>query len=127
LTKLDVRQNAIHGAKAGKAFADMLTQNTALKELDLSSQAWSTHNGLDAAFAKEFAVGLSNNGTLSSLNFAENSLCGLDKYGRGAFDASGHTSPLYAHIPLLTLDCPHLCQVLSPLSMPSPIWGRFRH
>jgi hypothetical protein len=74
LTKVGVRQNDIHGAKAGKAFADMLAQNTALKELDLSSQAWSTHNGLDAAFAKQFAVGLSNNGAMTSLHVGKNKI-----------------------------------------------------
>jgi hypothetical protein len=80
LTKLDVRQNDISGAKAGKAFADMLAQNTALKELDLSSQAWSTNNGLDAAFAKDFAVGLSDNGAISSVNLLKNDI-GVEQAG----------------------------------------------
>jgi hypothetical protein len=33
-----MRRNNIPGAEAGKAFADMLAQNTVVKELDLSSQ-----------------------------------------------------------------------------------------
>jgi hypothetical protein len=57
----------------------MLAQNTILKELDLSSQAWSTHSSLDAVFAKEFAVGLRDNGAMTSLNPASNML-----YAEGA-------------------------------------------
>jgi hypothetical protein len=66
-----MRQNDIHGAEAGRAFADMLALNTVLKELDLSSQkvGWSGEN-LDAAFAKEFAVGISGNGTISMFTFS---------------------------------------------------------
>jgi hypothetical protein len=92
LTKLDVRQNDIHGAKAGKAFAEMLAQNTiyTLKELDLSSQAWNTHNSLDAAFAKEFAVGLSDNGALSKLDVSTNGIPPEEKaLLQGACDAKG--------------------------------------
>ena len=74
LSKLVLRQNDIHGAQAGRVFADMLAQNTILKELDLSSQAWSTHSSLDAAFANEFAVGLSDNGALSSANLLGNDI-----------------------------------------------------
>jgi hypothetical protein len=75
LTKLAMRKNNIHGAEAGKAFADMLAQNTVLKELDLSSQLFG-HRGkaLDAAFAKEFAVGINDNGTLTSLNLSSNDI-----------------------------------------------------
>jgi Ran GTPase-activating protein (RanGAP) involved in mRNA processing and transport len=68
-------RNNIHGAEAGKAFADMLAQNTVLKELDLSHQyAGSGGNWLDAAFAKEFAVGISDNGAMTSLNLSGNNL-----------------------------------------------------
>jgi hypothetical protein len=75
LSKLVMRQNNIHGAEAGKAFADMLARNTVLKELDLSSQKFGTYgDALDAAFAKEFAAGISDNGTLSSLNLARNNM-----------------------------------------------------
>jgi hypothetical protein len=71
LSKLAMRQNNINGAEAGKAFADMLAQNTVLKELDLSRQACGYGGtALDAAFAKEFAVGISNNGALAKLNIS---------------------------------------------------------
>jgi hypothetical protein len=89
-------------------------------ELDFSGQ------DLNAGDAVLIANDISDMGALSSLNLAKNLLCGLDECGRGVFDASGNTSPLYAHIPLLTLDHPHLYQVLSPLPMSSPIWGRWR-
>jgi hypothetical protein len=70
LSKLIMRQNDIHGAEAGNAFADMLAQNTALKELDLSSQKDGYHgHALDADFATEFAVGISDNRALSTLIF----------------------------------------------------------
>jgi hypothetical protein len=70
LSRLVMRWNNIHGAEAGKAFADMLAQNTVLKELDLSSQACGPGGkALDAAFAKEFAAGISGNGAVSTLIF----------------------------------------------------------
>jgi hypothetical protein len=75
LSMLFMRQNNIHGAEAGKAFAVMLPQNTVLKELDLSSQKTDGYgDALDAAFTKEFAVGISDNGALSVLSLKNNSL-----------------------------------------------------
>jgi hypothetical protein len=75
LSKLIMRENDIHGAEAGRAFADMLAQNTVLKELDLSSQKVGMFgNALDAPFAKEFAVGISGNGALTSLDLSSNNL-----------------------------------------------------
>jgi hypothetical protein len=72
-----MRQNDIHGAEAGRAFADMLAQNAVLKELDLSSQKVGRDGkALDAAFAKEFAVGISGNGALTSLNLSSNDIGG---------------------------------------------------
>jgi hypothetical protein len=75
LSKLVMRQNNINGAEAGRAFADMLAQNTVLKMLDLSSQKVGRFGrALDAAFAKEFAVGISGNRTLPSLDISDNSI-----------------------------------------------------
>jgi hypothetical protein len=75
LSKLAMRQNNIHGAEAGKAFADMLAQNTVLKELDLSSQMDGNYgHALNAAFAKEFAAGISDNGAILSVNFLHNNI-----------------------------------------------------
>jgi hypothetical protein len=90
LSKLVMRQNDIHGAEAGKAFAYMLAQTTVLKELDLSSQGSGYHgNDLDAAFADEFAVGLVDNGGLLSLDFSAN--------GMGASDMSSIIDVLKEH------------------------------
>jgi hypothetical protein len=66
-----MRQNSIHGAQAGKVFSNMLAQNTVLKELDLSSQDVGFGDALDAAFAKEFAVGISGNRALTKLTFGD--------------------------------------------------------
>jgi hypothetical protein len=70
-----MRQNDIHGAEAGRAFADMLAQNTVLKELDLSSQKLGDlGKPMDAAFAKELAVGISGNGALLCLDMSNNGI-----------------------------------------------------
>jgi hypothetical protein len=75
LSKLVMRQNNIHGAEAGKVFSNMLAQNTVLKELDLSSQKVGNRgHALDADFAKEFAVGISDNGAISVVNLEENNI-----------------------------------------------------
>ena len=74
-----MQENDIHGADAGKAFSDALAHNTVLQELDLSKQAWGTSESLDAAFTKEFAVGLSTNGALTSMDISANSLGGYDE------------------------------------------------
>ena len=67
--------NRINGADTGKALGDALAANTVLRELDLSKQGDQYRNGaLDAAFAKEFAVGLGANGALASLDLSQNSI-----------------------------------------------------
>jgi hypothetical protein len=59
----------------------MLAANTVLKKLDLSSN----HDGYNShavEFAQELAVGIRDNGALSSLNLASNSIGGyFDAYG----------------------------------------------
>jgi hypothetical protein len=52
----------------------MLAQNIVLQELDLSSQEVSYGLPLDAAFAKVFAVGISNNRTMLSVNVLFNDI-----------------------------------------------------
>jgi hypothetical protein len=75
LSKLVVRQNNIHNAEAGKAFSNMLAQNTVLKELDLSSQKVGEYGyPLDPAFVKEFAVGISDNSALLQLDISDHVL-----------------------------------------------------
>jgi hypothetical protein len=61
-------------AEAGKILSDMLATNTVLKVLDLSgsnwmrSGTWGDLMGDGPGFAKELAVGISDNGALTSLN-----------------------------------------------------------
>ena len=64
--------NKINGAEAGKAMGDAIAANTVLKELDLSNQGKYGGYELDAAFAKEFAVGLGANGALVKFDLSNN-------------------------------------------------------
>lgn len=58
---------------SGKALADALKQNNSLKELNLSNN--NIYGDLDGpGFAEEFAIGVSDNGALTSLNLADNYL-----------------------------------------------------
>lgn len=75
LVNLNLSNNRIEGAEAGKALADALTANTVLKELDLSGGEYDDEQTIDAAFAKEFAIGLGANGALTSLDISGNNLC----------------------------------------------------
>jgi hypothetical protein len=77
--------NNFYAAEAGKVLGDMLAANTVLKELDLSKC------NMRAESTRAFAVGLSTNGALTSLNVSKSALCGIAN-GFGAFDASGVTA-----------------------------------
>ena len=76
LVKLTMGANHIRGAEAGKALGAAIAANTVLKELDLSKQGqyFDNNDRLDAPFAKEFAIGLSTNGALASLDLSQNSI-----------------------------------------------------
>jgi hypothetical protein len=126
LFKLVMRQNDISGAEAGKVFANMLAQNTVLKELDLSSQKVEFYGcALDAAFAKEFAVGISNNRTLTSLDISRNDLAnGLDDHRNYSEDLSGRMHELTCLAPRLIVRT-LLLQVLLPSLMPSAAIGHY--
>jgi hypothetical protein len=55
----------------------MLAANTVLKELDVSSNNWmemGSSKGDGPGFAKELAVGISDNGAMASLSLASNDL-----------------------------------------------------
>jgi hypothetical protein len=118
LSKLDLKDNQICGADAGKALGDVLAVNTVLNELDLSDQgeAITGHmrgkGALDASFVRAFAVGLKKSKTLSHLNVSSNNLgdrvppegwiikdhgCSWQKYihwdGREQMNAPKGTSP----------------------------------
>jgi hypothetical protein len=76
MTKLVLSKNGLLTKKAGKVLAQMLKNNSVLQELDVSDNYGSTIiSVIDApGFAKELAVGLCDNGAMTSLNLASNSL-----------------------------------------------------
>ena len=94
LEKLLMAHNGLLTKEAGKVLADMLKENSKLKELDLSNSGYSLstelHDG--PGFAQELAAGVSANGALTSLNVSNNV---LTNYGR---DMSG-VQALAAAIP----------------------------
>jgi hypothetical protein len=68
LTKLDMSQNALEGAAAGKAIGDMLTDNVTLKDLNLGMCS------IDSDAVQGISTGLAGNGALVSLDLSENHL-----------------------------------------------------
>jgi hypothetical protein len=77
LTSIILKANRLLTPDAGKFLSGMLAANTVLKELDVSSNTWNERGrmkGDGAGFAKELAVGISDNGALTSLNLSLNNL-----------------------------------------------------
>jgi hypothetical protein len=74
---LSLKENGLGTKEAGQVLGEMLKANSVLKELDLSSNCVHPDDGGDApGFAQELAVGIKDNGALSSLNLSENGLTG---------------------------------------------------
>ena len=80
LSMLSLKDNRLLTAEAGKILSDMLTANTVLKELDLSSNHWfdGGWKGDGPGFAQQLAVGIKDNGALSSLSLSKNALLTKD-------------------------------------------------
>jgi hypothetical protein len=77
LTTLILKDNRLLTPEAGKILSDMLAANTVLKELDVSSNSWKENGwseGDGPGFARELAVGIIDNGALTSLNLSSNNL-----------------------------------------------------
>jgi hypothetical protein len=74
LIKLILRGNSLANEQGGKVLSTMLTINSTLTELDVSDNWKGAGYGGPAKFAKELAVGLRDNGAISSLNLATNAL-----------------------------------------------------
>jgi hypothetical protein len=73
LSVLSLKSNCLCNKEAGKVLAEMLAANTVLKELDLSDNT--DRGAYDCVgFAKELAVGIRDNGAMTSLNLASNEL-----------------------------------------------------
>jgi hypothetical protein len=73
LSTLSLKDNRLLTAEAGKILSDMLAANTVLKELDLSSNRWYDRGwkGDGPGFAQQLAVGIKDNGALSSFTFGD--------------------------------------------------------
>jgi hypothetical protein len=68
LSSLSLKNNRLATKEAGKALAGALAGNSTLKELDISCN----NTGDGPGFAQELAVGLRDNGVMTSLNLASN-------------------------------------------------------
>ena len=91
---LSLKDNRLATKAGGKALAQALANNSTLKELDVSSNVWKeygNYKGDGPGFAQELAVGIKDNGGMTSLNLASNQLCGLNMFGKGTYDASGNS------------------------------------
>jgi hypothetical protein len=83
LTTLILKDNKLLTPEAGKVLSGMLAVNTVLKELDVSSnnwEEWGQVKGDGPGFAKELAVGISDNGALIKLDVSSNNI-GAEKEG----------------------------------------------
>jgi hypothetical protein len=75
LSVLSLKNNSLGTTEAGKVLGEMLKANSVLKELDLSDNSVPGYDGGDAAgFALELALGIKDNGAMTSLNLASNEL-----------------------------------------------------
>jgi hypothetical protein len=77
LSSLVLKDTRLLTAEAGKVLSDMLATNTVLKVLDLSSNNWKAYGNLmgdGPGFAKELAVGISDNRAMTKLDISKNDL-----------------------------------------------------
>jgi hypothetical protein len=77
LLVLSLKDNKLATKGGGKALAQALASNSALKELDVSSNTWEEHGnprGGGPGFVQELAVGIKDNRALTSLDISSNSL-----------------------------------------------------
>jgi hypothetical protein len=79
LRTLILKGNKLLTKEAGKALAQALAGNSVLAELDVSGNNWldrryGSLRGDGPGFAQELAVGIRDNGALTSLNLASNRL-----------------------------------------------------
>ena len=96
LVKVNISANAIASQEAGQALAEALKTNTVLKELDVSDNMQKDYSGCivggtGPGFAKELAVGVSANRTLTSLNISNNTLTHGKLLQKQTYDEEGDT------------------------------------
>jgi hypothetical protein len=78
LLVLSLKDNKLLTKDGGSALARALANNSILKELDVSSNNWKEGLGWKGdgpGFAQELAVGIKNNGSISSINLLKNDTC----------------------------------------------------
>jgi hypothetical protein len=128
LSKLDASGNAMFGCRGDTtgvtAWAAALRASTSITELNLA------RNNINADDARALAPVIGNNEALTSLDISDN------KLNRGAYKGSGHTANdssyatditgmcIFIGIAMKLFSDAILLQALSPLPMPSLIWGR---
>jgi Ran GTPase-activating protein (RanGAP) involved in mRNA processing and transport len=91
LTKLWLAENKLE-EEGTKAICEALEQNTTLKVLYISGDRYGHSNIGGTAGAKHVAKMLGVNGGLTSLDLSRTQLCGLDRDGRGTYNAKGVTA-----------------------------------
>jgi hypothetical protein len=77
LSVLSLKENRLATKEGGKALAQALANNSTLKELDVSSNVWKERGrdkGDGPGFVQELAVGLIDNGAISSVNVLGNKI-----------------------------------------------------
>ena len=100
LEKVNISNNALLTAEAGKILADMLKTASTLKELDVSNNNWGPSydlNGDGPGFAKEFAIGVRANGALTSLNVSNNNIGELVPPEGWSIKHKGYGNQKYVH------------------------------
>jgi Ran GTPase-activating protein (RanGAP) involved in mRNA processing and transport len=80
LLALSLEDNRLATKEGGKALAQALASNSTLKELDVSSNNWRKFGnsgvwmGDGPGFAQELAIGIKDNGAISSVNVLQNGI-----------------------------------------------------
>jgi hypothetical protein len=90
LTKFDISGNYLR-AEGGMALAAGLEGNQVITELNISSNAlcFNSNERADSSGVDAIVDAIPDMGAMTSLNLADNMICGINKYGNGTYDASG--------------------------------------
>ena len=74
MATLILKDNGLLNKESGTALGNMLKSNTVLTKLDVSDNAYDSDEDDAPGFAQELAIGIKDNGAMSSLNLATNAL-----------------------------------------------------
>jgi hypothetical protein len=122
MTSLDMSKNGLLTKEGGEILGKMLKTNSVLKDLNVSLSGWGVPGSKQdgPGFAQKLAVGIKDNGALSSLNLSTNSLTG--KWGD---DMSGNTLNYLYDVIIPDNHLLSRLQVLPPLPTPSVATGHY--